>query len=434
MITEQNKKTVSIKNKILERFLIQGSHNLKSVSGLLASGIVSTFGVFTLTAPFFKSEISLYIALTSFVILLIVLDTIKRGSLTKFLNSLLKKKILEKKSSKTYLIIFISAFSFLVCLDLVGVITTAEKGANLYSQSKTTESTEFKILEQNAENGKAQNLNYTTTLKVWQEVKKGADLACDEQWKGWKAKYRAKCKKEWLEKNPMPQNTANGNIKIKDYMEIKKSFNSFLDKWLKTILIIVLGLFTLLMQYLTIAKIYDDYVENEESLTDTRITFINDTIQEHFTILAEYEQEQAKMYADAEREKKAQDLKFQEVGEGIAITHKKKMVGIRGETLKRIANNPTHIEAKNKSAFVDITNTKNSFNEEEITYKLFLNGTAKKGDFLTPKSELINVKDMKQNKQMVALYKKLEKKKMLKFITGMGYKSLVDYKSFTSQD
>ena len=172
-------------------------------------------------------------------------------------------------------------------------------------------------------------------------------------------------------------------------------------------------------------------MEIDESLTDTRITFINDTIQEHFTILAEYEQEQAKMYADAEREKKAQDLKFQEVGEGIAITHKKKMVGIRGNTLKRIANNLTHTEVKNKSAFVDITST---FNDEEITHKLFLNGTAKEGDFLTPKTELINVKDMKQNKKMVALYKELEKKKMLVFITGVGYKSLVDYKALTSQD
>ena len=434
MITEQNKKTVSIKNKILERFLIQGSHNLKSLGGLLANGIVSTFGVFILTAPFFTVKTNLYIALISFVVLLVILDTIKRGSFTKFLNSLLKKTILGKKASKTYLIIFIGAFSFLVFLDLLGVVSTAEKGASLYSQSKTTESTEFKILKQNAENGKAQNLSYTTTLKVWQEVKKGADLACNQQWKGWKAKYKARCKKEWLEKNPMPQNTANTNIKISDYKEIKKSFDGFLDNWLQTILTVVLGLFTLLMQYLTIAKIYDDYVEIDESLTDTRINFINDTIQEHFTILAEYEQEQAKMYADAEREKKAQDLKFQEVGEGIAITHKKKMVGIRGETLKRIANNTTHTEVKNKSAFVDITSSKKPFNEEEITHKLFLNGTAKEGDFLTPKSELINVKDMKLNKKMVALYKELEKKKMLVFITGVGYKSLVDYKAFTNQD
>jgi len=434
MITEQNKKTVSIKNKILQGFLIQGSHNFKSLGGLLASGVVSTFGVFTLTAPFFTSETSLYIALISFVVLLVILDTIKRGSFTKFLNSLLKKTILGKKASKTYLIIFIGAFSFVVALDLVGVLSTAEKGANLYSQTKTTESREFKILEQNAENGKAQNLSYTTTLRVWQEVKKGADLSCNEQWKGWKTKYKAKCKNEWLEKNPMPQNTANTNIEISDYKQIKKSFDGFLDNWLQTILTVVLGLFTLLMQYLTIAKIYDDYDEIDESLTDTRISFINDTIQEHFTILAEYEQEQSKMYANSEREKKNQDLKFQEVGEGIAITNKKKMVGIRGETLKRIANNTTHTEVKKKSAFVDITGAKNSFEKEEITHKLFLNGTAKEGDFLTSKTELINVKDMKLNKKMVALYKELEKKKMLVFITGTGYKSLVDYKTFTSQD
>ena len=434
MITEQNKKTVSIKNKILQGFLIQGSHNLKSLGGIFASGVVSTFGVFTLTAPFFTSNTSLYIALASFVVLLVILETIKRGSFTKFLNSILKKIIIGKKASKTYLIIFISAFSFLVFLDLLGVLSTAEKGAILYSQSKTTESTEFKILKQNAENGKQATVNYSDTLKVWQEVKKGADLACNQQWKGWKSKYKAKCKKEWLEKNPMPKNNANANINISDYKQIKKSFDGFLDEWLETILTIVLGLFTLLMQYLTIAKIYDDYDEIEESLTETRILFINDTIQEHFTILAEYEQEQAKMLANSEREKKNQDLKFQEVGEGIAITHKKKMVGIRGETLKRIANNTAQTEAKSKSAFVDITGLKSSFNKEEIIHKLFLNGTAKEGDFLTSKTELINVKDRKQNEKMVSLYKELEKKKMLIFIVGMGYKSLIDYKTFTSQD
>ena len=43
----------------------------------------------------------------------------------------------------------LGAFSFLVFLDLLGVVSTAEKGASLYSQSKTIESKEFKILEQN---------------------------------------------------------------------------------------------------------------------------------------------------------------------------------------------------------------------------------------------------------------------------------------------
>ncbi len=434
MITEQNKETVSIKNKILERFLIQGSHNLKSIGGLLVSGIVSTFGVYTLIKPFFSSQTSLYIAIIAFIVLLIILDTIKRGAFTKFLNSLLKKIIINKAISKTYLIIFIGAFIFLVGLDFLGVLSTAEKGANLYSQSKTTESTEFKILEQNSENGKAQNSNYTEVLKVWKETKAESYKNCDEEWKGWKSKYKAKCKKKWLEKNPMPQNTANANIKISDYKEIKKGFNGFLDEWLQTILTIILSLFTLLMQYLTIAKIYDDYDEINESLTCTRIAFINDTIQEHFSILAEYEQAQAEMLADSEREKKAQDLKFQEVGEAIAITHKVKMVETRGKTVKRIANNSYIPKEESKSAFVRTGKEKKEFNKEEIIFKLFLNGKAKKGDKLTSKGELINVKDRGQNEKMVALYEELENKKLLVFKTGKGYFSLVDFQSLTSQD
>jgi len=431
MITEQNKKTVSIKNEILERFLIKGSHNLKSVGGLIASGGVSTFGVYGLINPFFTSEQKLYIAIFSFIALLVIIDTVKRGAFKKWLNSLLKALILEnKKASKTYFIIFIFSIFFMVSLDFLGVLSTSELGANLYTQSKTTDSTEFKILEQNAENGKAQNVTYSEVLKVWQETKSESYRTCNQQWKGWKSKYKAKCKKEWLEKNPMPINIANSKIEIADYKAIKEDKKGFLDEWLQTILFISLGLLTLLMQYLTISKIYDDYEEIKESLTSERIAFINDTIQEHFSILAEYEQQQAEMLADSERAKKREDLKFQEVGEAIAITHKKKMVKTRGKTVQRIANNEKFVDTKSKSAFFSTgTAQKGEFNKAEITHKLFLNGEAKKGDFLTPKTELINVKDMKLNKLMVALYKELETKKMLVFERGNGYKSLVDYKS-----
>jgi hypothetical protein len=434
MITEADKKTVSIKNKILERFLIKGSHNAKSIGGLIASGIVSTFGVYGLTAPFFTEETRLYIALFSFVVLLIILDTIKRGAFTKFLNSLLKKIIIEKKASKIYLIIFIFSTSFMISLDLLGVFATSEMGAKLYTQSKTTNSTEFKILEQNAENGKQESQSFTTVLKVWEKTKAESYKTCNDQWKGWKTKYKAKCKKEWLEKNPMPINTANSNIKISDFKAIEESKKGFLDKWLQTILFVILGLLTLLMQYLTIAKIYDDFEEIEESLTTERISFINDTIQEHFSILAEYEQAQAEMLADSERAKKTEELKFQEVGEAIAITHKKKMVQTRGKTVKRIANNKYVPQEESKSAFVRGGRGKKTFNKERITFKLFLNGTAKKGDKLTSKGELVNVKDRGENQKMVDLYKELEKQNLLEFKTGLGYISLVDFQDFTSQD
>ena len=354
-----------IKNEILADYLINGSHDLKSIGGLIVSGIVSTFGVYSIVLPFFtdSGEVNtstLNTALFSFVIMLIIFDTVKRGSLTKFFNSLLKKKIISSSAKKGYLIISVFAILFMGMLDALGSYATAEKGANLYSQFKTNSSTEYQILKDNAESGKATASNYTLELQAWREAKADAKTTCNEKWKGWKAKYKAKCKEEWNTNNPMPKQTANGQIKIDDYKAIKSDQVGFLDEWLFTILFILLSLMTLLMQYLTISKIYDDYNEIEESLTFERIEFINDTIQEHETILAEHEQKVAEMMANSSKEKKTQDRQFQKVGEAIAITHKKKMVSTRAETVKRIANNTYVPKEESKAGFVY-----NPFNGDE---------------------------------------------------------------------
>jgi len=368
-----------IKNEILADYLIDGSHELKSIGGLLASGIVSTFGVYSIVLPFFtdSGEVNtstLNIALISFVIMLIMFDTVKRGSLTKFFNSLLKKKIISSTAKKGYLIISVFAILFMGMLDALGSYATAEKGANLYTQFNTNNSTEFQILQQNAESGKTTANNYPLILKAWQDSKSTAYQNCNDEWKGWKAKYKAKCKKSWDNEkdkegnfiNKKPMQTATGQIDIKDYKAIKDDQKGFLNEWLFTILFILLSLMTLLMQYLTISKIYDDYNEIEESLTFERIEFINDTIQEHETILAEHEQKVAEMMANSSKEKKGQDRKFQEVGEAIAITHKKKMVSTRAETVKRIANNTYVPKEESKAGFVDFSFKHHSRDNQEV--------------------------------------------------------------------
>jgi len=351
-------KKPQIANKILSDYLINSSHDLKSVGGLVVSGIISTFGVYSLIRPFFTdgevtNTATLNTALIAFVIVLIIFDTVKRGAFTKYFNSLLKKKIIESKVKRGYLVIAIFATVFMIGLDTLGSWSTAEKGASLYTQFKTNSSTEYQILQQNAENGKIEANNYPLQLEAWKQSKKDAYNTCMEQWKGWKAKYKAKCKKDWNNAHPMPQPTSTGQIKIDDYKNIKEDNQSFLDKYLFTILFILLSLMTLLMQYLTISKIYDDYNDIEESLTFDRISFIQDTIQEHEQILAEHEQQTAELLANAQREKKSKDRKFVEIGEAIAITHKEKRNATRAETVKRIANNTYVPVESSKAGFVD---------------------------------------------------------------------------------
>ncbi len=357
-----------IKNKILADYLINSSHDLKSIGGLIVSGIVSTVGVYSVIRPFFTDKeatnyATLNTALIAFVVVLIIFDTIKRGALTKFFNSLLKKKIIDSKVKKGYLVIAVFATMFMIMLDGLGSWSTAEKGANLYSQFKTNSSTEYQILQQNAESGKQEASNYPLLLETWKESKKEAYKNCNDTWRGWKAKYKAKCKTEWDNAHPMPQLTSNGQIKLNEYESIKSDKEGFLDNYLFIILFVLLLLMTLLMQYLTIAKIYDDYNEIEEGLTCERIDFINDTIQEHETILAEHEQQVAEMMANSTREKKGKDRKFQEIGEAIAITHKQKMIDTRAKTVKRIANNAYVPQEDSKAGFVYNPFTSESSNQ-----------------------------------------------------------------------
>ena len=443
-----NKKP-QIKNKILEDYLISSSHDLKSVGGLVVSGIISTFGVYSLINPFFTdgevtNTATLNTALIAFIIVLIIFDSVKRGAFTKFFNSLLKKKIIESKVKKGYLIIAVFATVFMIGLDTLGSWSTAEKGANLYSQFKTNGSTEYQILKQNAESGKATANNYSLELSAWKESKAEAITTCTQKWKGWKAKYKAKCKEDWNNANPMPKQTTTGQIKIEDYKSIKEDNQSFLDKYLFTILFILLSLMTLLMQYLTIAKIYDDYNDIEEGLTFDRIEFINDTIQEHETILAEHEQKTAELLANSQREKKDKDRKFQEIGEAIAITHKVKRNDTRAETVKRIANNTYVPKEESKAGMVNVFSSNQQkekgepLTKVELLKKLYSDNLFDFSDNhkkdnrvnkLTPKEKLIDKSKRAENQMLSSLYATLVKSNCIELRGNKGYFALVDYQT-----
>ena len=366
---EKLKKT-PIKNKILEDYLIDGSHNLKSLAALAVAGIISIFGVYSVIMPFFVDDMvlntnTLTITIIALIGVMIVFDSIKRGSLTKFFNSKLKKKIISSPLRKGYLVVAVSASTFMFLLGVIGSYATAQKASDLWTQSKTNASTEFQILQQNAESGKTTASNYKLELQTWRESRTAASANCNDKWKGWKSKYKATCKEEWSAANPMPQQTATGHISIQDYKSIKKAKQGFLDEWLFTFVFILLLLLTLLTEYLTISSIYDYYNDIDESLTFERIEFINDIIQEHETILSEHEQKTAEMMANAQREKNTQDMKFQKVGEAIAIENKRKNVETRGKTVKRIANNQYVPTEHAKAGFI-----KTSFSEKDLDFHL----------------------------------------------------------------
>lgn len=434
MIT-QTTKPPTLENEILNRYLIDGSHDIKSIFGLIASAIVSTIGVYNFLDSVTTTERALYIAIGFFITLLAVVDTIKRGALTKYFNGLLKKLIRGLNIAIFYLFIAIFGAIFAFTLDIVGSHSTAQFLIKKYQEHKSTSSKEFEILEANAKSGKDSTMLYIQMVNDWRADEQKAKQDCDSKWRV--PKYRTKnsqCMENWRNSNPKPTKeilNTQSTISLSDYKAIQTQNEDFITRYGFYIAFALFVALTALFQYLTIAKLYDQYREILESLTTERIEFINDTIKEHESILAEHEQQVAEMMADSEREKKAQDRKFQEVGEAIAITHKKKLVNTRAKTVKRIANNDYVPQEQSKTAH--IYTGKEPFNKEEIIYKLFLNGEAKKGDKLTAKGELINIKNRAENEKMVALYSELERLGLINNKTGRGYYALVDYTSLTNE-
>ena len=258
--------------EILADILVTTKYTLKVMGGFVISGIVSVFGLYPLVASFFTSEITLYVTIIGFIGLLILIDSIKRNTLSRYYNSKLKHIILSSKVRTGYLNISIMSILFVLLIDGSGAWLTGVSGAKYYTENKTTQSEEYKILQSNAESGKAIASNYTLELGAWKESKKEAYSNCSDKWKGWKAKYKAKCKEEWNTANPMPKQRATNQIKIDDYKSISEDKKGFIDEYLQYIIFVVLMLLTGLLQYLTISEIKEDYEDLEDSLTPNRVS------------------------------------------------------------------------------------------------------------------------------------------------------------------
>jgi hypothetical protein len=179
--------------EVLATILVTTKYTLKVLGGFVISGIVSVFGLYPLVASFFKSETALYITLVGFIGLLILIDSIKRSTLSRYYNSKLKNIILGSKVRTGYLNISIMSILFVLLIDGSGAWLTGVTGAKYYTENKTTQSEEYKILQLNAESGKATADNYTLELSAWRESKADAITTCSHKGKGSKDNFNSTC-------------------------------------------------------------------------------------------------------------------------------------------------------------------------------------------------------------------------------------------------
>ena len=337
------------KKEILETVQISHAPTPKSITALAFSGAISTFGVYSIIDGAVTGD-SLYYALGVFILILIVADTFKRGALSKFYNSKIRKDItLKGKVLNLQLVIFFLALSFMVMFDFIGSFSTANFIEQKYQDYRATSSKEYSLLQDNADNAKSALTLYSQELTIWQSDKVQASTNCDDEFKGWKAKYKAKCKKEWETKNPKPTNqNSSTSVKVEDYKEMKEGANDdFLSKNIYGIVLFLSMALTLLLQYTTISEIQDERDEIEEMLTPQLVGTLSDRLTILETNAVEHEAQRNELIRTADQAHKTEERKFEELGEGMKVLSLQKATVARGETLKRVANNEyVPIEAK----------------------------------------------------------------------------------------
>jgi len=428
------------KKEILKTVQISYAPTTKSVSALIFSGAISTFGIYSLIAGAVKEDY-ISVALGIFILILIVADTFKRGALSRYYNSQIRHYITGKgKVLKMQLVIFFLSLAFMSVFDIIGAFSTAKYANQAYQDFSATNSKEFDLLEQNAKAGK-DNLNiYTKELEAWQQDKRDAYQVCNEKWRGWKAKYKANCKQDWEKKNPKPTKpNSTGTIKVDDYKQLKEDVNQdFLSKYLYYIVLFLSMALTALLQYTTISEIQDEKDDIEEMLTPQ----LAGTLQDRLLILEsnaiEHEAERNELLRKADHAHKKEERKFEELGEGMKILSLQKATQSRGETIKRISNNIPYSkeEPTAKAGFVNFGATEEPKRKGNVTdskesylQALYNNGAIGAGEKLVSKNNIIDTKDRKINQRVANYNKEFEKLGIIKSKKGFGYYATTDYQT-----
>jgi hypothetical protein len=302
----------------------------------------------------------MYKAIGIFVLILIVADTFKRGGLVRYYNSLIRNLITGAKVLKMQLVISILALSFMSVFDIVGSFSTANYVEAKYQEFRATNSKEYELLESNAKNGQSELSIYSQELAVWQQDKKDAYQVCNEKWRGWKAKYKAKCKNEWENQHPKPiKPNASGSVSVSDYKSVKEDTNSdFLSEYIFYIILFLSLALTMLLQYTTISEIQNNKDEIDQSLTSMVIGILQDRLKELEANMVQHETKRNELISSGDKEEKKLNRDFEKRGKAISLISMQKAVDARGKTVERIANNETMPTTIKKAGFVY-----NPFNE-----------------------------------------------------------------------
>ncbi|CAA6801053.1 MAG: Unknown protein [uncultured Sulfurovum sp.] len=329
--------------EILADILVTTKYTLKVLGGFVISGIVSVFGLYPLVASFFKSETALYLTIGGFIGLLILIDSIKRNTLSRYYNSKLKNIILASRVRGSYLNISIMSIIFVLLIDGSGAWLTGVSGAKYYTENKTTNSEEYKPLQANAESGTANKQIYLTLKSDYNSLRAEAVSTCNQKWSV--PRYRTKnsqCVDKWDANNKAPSQellSQKSEVSTADYKNIADENRGFLDEYLQYIIFTVLILLTGLLQYLTISEIKEDYEDLEDSLTANRISNLQTALATAQDIEEQHEKTTFENKEDMQRKKNEQLRDMDGIADKREIVFNAKAISNGNLGLQRIASN-----------------------------------------------------------------------------------------------
>jgi len=439
------------KEAVLSGFQISSKPTIKSISALFFSGLISTFGIYSILLSMDIKDNALYKAIGIFIVILIVADTFKRGALANYLNSVTRKKILETvKTRKMQLVISLLALSFMFVFDVVGSVSTANYTEQSYQDFRATNSKEFQLMEAKAKSGSDATALYMQLKNSYDQSESKAQTACNNKWRV--PKYRTKngqCMEAWYSTHSEPKlneiSTSN-TVNVDDYKSLKKESNEdFLSNYMFYIILFLSLALTMLLQYTTLSEILEKHEDIDETLTPEVVGILQDRISELETNMIMHETERNELISDSDREEKNHKRKFEKLGKAIQLLGISKAVDARGETVQRIANNNSFPLGNQKAGFVknplyrepqeqNQEPQPQTLTESLLFDELFLEERGKESDKmkganekLNPKSKVINTSKRKEVELLSKVYKMMVKSGVAELRGNKGYYSLMDY-------
>jgi len=279
----------------LQNVLIKFKTTKKELMAILFSALVSAFGVYQIIVSRMSKEDVIY-TMIGLVIILAILDQVKRRGLISLFNDMIKDKILGRENSYTFAKIILGlTVGILFMLDVVGSWSTSEYISQSYKNSQITKSEEFIYDNMKKEENKANNQAYLADMATWNAQKADAFEICHNKYIGWKKKYEANCKADWLKFNPAPNRSEYINysgMSANTFNAVKsKTEDEFLVKYLFWFLLFFFMSLTIIAQKLTVSDTIEEYKEIMEDLTPKMIGVYIDRIKKLISVKANNENE-----------------------------------------------------------------------------------------------------------------------------------------------